>query len=159
MSQSPSSTADRPLIPSPPLNRMVVAVLALIGMFVALYLLAYGLGLMGSLMCGLGDCAAVQASPYARLGPVPISALGVAGYAAILAVSLLGIQPRFVEARGVSLFLLLASLLGFGYSAYLTYIEAAVLHEWCQWCVVSAIVMTLILGSCLPEVRRLGARS
>lgn len=150
---------DRPVGPSPPVNRMVVAVLALIGMFVALYLLAFGLGLTGSLMCGLGDCAAVQASPYARLGPVPISALGVTGYAVILAISLLGIQPRFVETRWAGLSLLLASLIGFGYSAYLTYIEAAVLHEWCQWCVVSAIVMTLILGSSVPEIGRLGARS
>ncbi|HZD03987.1 MAG TPA: hypothetical protein VE173_03690, partial [Longimicrobiales bacterium] len=52
---------------APPTNRMVVAVLSLVGFFVALYLFVHYVGWVGSLVCGIGDCAAVQASPYSRV--------------------------------------------------------------------------------------------
>jgi len=59
-------------VPPPPVNRMAVAVLATVGFFVALYLLAHNYGLTGPIVCGVGDCATVQASPYAHLGPIPV---------------------------------------------------------------------------------------
>ena len=37
------------------------------------------------------------------------------------------------------------ALVGFGFSAWLTYLEANRIHAWCQWCVASAIVMTLLM--------------
>ena len=46
--------------PPPPLNRMLVSVLSLIGFFVALYLWAHNAGLTGPIVCGVGDCATVQ---------------------------------------------------------------------------------------------------
>ena len=45
---------------SPPLNRMVIAVLSMVGLFVALYLMAHNLGLTGPIVCGVGDCGTVQ---------------------------------------------------------------------------------------------------
>ena len=44
--------------------------------------------------------------------------------------------------------------LGLFLSLYFTYLEAAVIHAWCQWCVMSAILMTLIFLAALPEARR-----
>jgi uncharacterized membrane protein len=38
----------------------------------------------------------------------------------------------------------LTSLIGFGFSAYLTYRELFTIDAICQWCVASAIVMTLL---------------
>jgi uncharacterized membrane protein len=138
---------------------MIVAVLALVGFFISLYLLAYSVGLTGTLMCGVGDCSAVQSSEYARLGPLPVSALGVVGYAVLFLLGLMGVQPRYRDSRLVAGLLLVGASMGFLYSAYLTYLEAAVIGEWCQWCVLSAIVMTLIFLACLPEVRRIGGRT
>jgi Vitamin K epoxide reductase family len=36
------------------------------------------------------------------------------------------------------------ALIGVGFSAWLTYLEAARIHAWCQWCIASATVMTLL---------------
>lgn len=138
----------------PPTNRMVIAVLSLVGLFVALYLLAYGMGLIGSMLCGVGDCAAVQASPYARVGGIPVSTFGVLGYIALLVLSLLGVQPKWAGSRGIGMLLVAGASLGFAYSLYLTYLEAFVIHAWCQWCVISAILMTLIWIASLAELRR-----
>lgn len=145
---------------APPVNRMIVAVAALIGLFVAFYLAAHSFGWTGPLVCGVGDCGTVQASPYAMWGPVPVSVVGLAGYAALLALALAGLQPRLQGARVVSFGLVAGATFGFGASVWFTYAEAFLIHAWCQWCVISALLMTVIFFSSLPELRRLrGSRS
>jgi uncharacterized membrane protein len=139
----------------PPANRMAIAVLAMIGFFVALYLVAHTLGWTGPLMCGVGDCATVQSSRYAWIGPIPVSGMGLAGYVMYLALAVLGIQPGWWSSRLIAGLLLATSTVGLAFSAYLTYLEAAVIHAWCQWCVISAILVALIFLASLPEVRRL----
>lgn len=141
---------------APPRNRMAIAVLALLGCFVSLYLLAFSLGWLGEVICGIGDCATVQTSEYAWVGPIPVSAIGLAGYVALLAVALAGVQPGRRSSRFVALLLLGGSAAGVAFSAWLTYIEAAVLEAWCQWCVVSAILISAIFLLSLPEIRRMG---
>jgi len=140
----------------PPRNRMVVAVLALLGFLVSVYMLAYAMGFTGPVICGLGDCGAVQNSPYARIGPVPVATLGVLGYLVLLILSFAGLQPTSRGSRLVPLGLLGGGILGVGFSAYLTYLEAFVIHAWCQWCVSSAIFMALAFLASLPELRRIG---
>jgi uncharacterized membrane protein len=66
-----------------------------------------------------------------------------------------GLQPRFQLSGLVSVALVVGSFVGFAYSAYLTYLEAFVIHAWCQWCVISAILMTIIFLASIPEARRL----
>jgi uncharacterized membrane protein len=87
---------------------------------------------------------------------VPVAAFGVLGYLALIVVSFLGLQPALAGSRKVPLTLLVGGVLGVAFSAYLTYLEAFVIHAWCQWCVGSAIIMLLAFLACLPEVRRLG---
>jgi uncharacterized membrane protein len=134
---------------------MLVAILALLGLLVSLYMLAYALGLAGSLICTVGDCEAVQSSPFSRIGPFPVASFGVVGYLALMAVSLFGLQPASKGSRLVPLALLLGGVLGVGFSAYLTYLEAFVIHAWCQWCVSSAVIMLLAFLASLPELPRL----
>ena len=140
---------------SAPTNRMIVALLSLVGLFVALYLLAHNLGLTGPIVCGVGSCETVQSSQWAHVGPMPVSGIGVLGYLTLLGLSILGLQPKFARAPWVALLLLGGSLLGVVFSGWLTYLEAVVIRAWCQWCVVSAIVITLIFLACLPELGRL----
>ena len=139
---------------------MAVAVLALVGFFVALFLWAHNAGLTGPIQCGIGDCATVQSSEYAHIGPIPVSAIGVAGYAVLVAVALLGLQPAHRDSRLVGTLLLAGSGAGVVFSAWLTYLEAFVIHAWCQYCVISAILITLIFFAALPELGRVrgGAR-
>lgn len=145
---------------APPMNRMVITILSLIGLFVALYLWAHNLGLTGPIVCGVGDCATVQSSQYATIGPVPVSAMGVFGYLALMGLSFAGIQPRYRASPVIGGLMLTGAAGGVLFSAYLTYLEAAVIHAWCQYCVASAIIITLIFLATLPEVARLrGSRS
>jgi uncharacterized membrane protein len=135
---------------------MAIAVLSLVGLLVALYLTAHAFGLTGPLRCGIGECETVQASRWAKLGPVPVALIGLLGYVALLGLSVLGLQPSRRRSRGIGLLLLTGATAGFVFSAWLTWIEAFVIHAWCQWCVTSAILMTLILVAALPEARSRG---
>jgi uncharacterized membrane protein len=147
--------ASDPVVGAPPTNRMVVTLLALIGFFVALYLWAHNAGLTGPIVCGVGDCATVQASEFAYIGPVPVSSIGVFGYVILIALGITGIRPAYRHSRVIGALLLAGSASGVVFSAWLTYLEAFVIHAWCQYCVISAILITLIFFASLPEVARL----
>jgi len=138
---------------------MVVALLALLGLSVALYMVAYAAGLTGPILCSVGSCEAVQNSSYSRIGGIPVAAFGALGYLALLVVSFLGIQPKYVGARWVSLALFGGGVVGVIFSAYLTYLEAYVIHAWCQWCISSAIIMVLAFFFSVPELKRMGGSS
>ena len=139
----------------PPRNRMAVAILSLVGAFLAFYLLAANLGWTPPVPCGTGDCATVQSSEYARVGPVPVSGIGLAGYVALLALALAGLQHRLSRSRLIPFLLFGGALLGVLFSGYLTYLEAAVIKAWCRYCVASAIIITIVFAATLPELKRI----
>lgn len=136
------------------MNRMAVALLALIGLLISAYMTAYKFGLLGTILCGTGGCETVQNSPWAVFAGVPVPVIGLLGYGALLAAALLGVQPRFMDDPRVAMVLIAGASIGMLFSAYLTWLEAAVIHAWCQWCIVSAILATLIFIFTLPEFRR-----
>jgi uncharacterized membrane protein len=120
--------------------------LALVGLCVAGYL-AYVETTATPAFCGpVGDCNAVQSSPYARLfGVLPIGVLGAAGYVAILGSWL---WSRFGNGRlsklaPLTLFGL--TLLGVAFSLYLTFLEPFVIGAVCAWCLTSAVIITALL--------------
>ncbi len=139
---------------APPASRMAVAVLALVGLFIAGYLALYKLGYFGMIQCGTGGCETVQSSRYAYFLGVPVAVWGVGEYLALLVVALLGVQPRWSGARWVALALFAISAVGVVFTAYLTYLEAAVINAWCRWCIASAVVITLIFLFTIPGLRR-----
>jgi uncharacterized membrane protein len=96
--------------------------------------------------CGpVGDCNAVQHSPYARLFGVPIAALGLAGYVFILAGWLVGRYARKPTADWAAVAMFAASALGALFSLYLTFLEPFVIGASCAWCLASAVIMTILL--------------
>ena len=120
--------------------RIAVAVLALVGAGIAAYLTwVHFAGLRPVCVGGSGGCERVQSSPYAEFGGVPVALLGLIGYLAILA----SLVPSGARGRSVTVFLAFA---GAGFSAYLTYLELAVIDAICQWCVASALVMAALAG-------------
>ena len=80
------------------------------------------------------DCGIVNHSPYAVLGPVPVAALGIAGYLALAALALGGWRKL----------VLLGAVVGLGFSLYLTHIEKDVLMVWCVYCVTSLAIVSLM---------------
>jgi uncharacterized membrane protein len=117
--------------------RLAAIVLAVLGLGVAGYLTyVHYEGVRP--VCGLGgNCEKVQTSEWSKLGGVPVALLGLLGYAAILA-------ALFVEREEALIAAALIALVGFGFSAYLTYRELFTIDAICPWCVASAIIMTLL---------------
>lgn len=124
-----------------------ITVLALIGLGVAGYL-TYEKFTGGGLVClgGSQECEIVQNSPYSQIGPIPVATLGLVGYLIFLVVTALQLRASSVESRRVLAGLNFGLALGaFLYSVYLTYLELFVIYAICTWCVISALVVTLIL--------------
>lgn len=145
----------------PPISRMIIVVLALVGIFVAGYLTLHRFGFIGTLQCSLaGGCETVQSSAYAFFPPrtvvdwgISVALMGLIGYIVLFAIGILGIQPGRTDSVmvGRALFFLSGGALIF--SLWLTYVEARVLHAWCQWCVISAMLITLIFLFSIPGYR------
>ncbi len=138
----------------PPLTRMAIALLALGGLLISSYLTMYKVGMLGAIQCTIGGCEKVQTSRWATFLGLPVSAWGLGAYLTLLVIALLGVQPRWVRERWVALALFGLSAVGVAFSAYLTYLEAFVIHAWCQWCVISAVLITLIFLLSLPGLRQ-----
>ena len=139
---------------SPPRTRMAIAVVSLMGVFVALYLSMYKWGMTGPLTCTIGGCETVQNSPWSEFLGRPVSEWGLVAYVFLLVVSIIGLQPRFADARWIPLSTFLVAAGGVAFSGYLTYLEAFVIHAWCQYCVISAILITIIFFLSIPGLRR-----
>lgn len=142
-----------------PVNRMVVAVLALVGVLISVYMALYKFGALGEILCGSGGCSTVQNSPWSDFMGVPVPVLGLLGYAALMVTAMMGLQPSFAGRRAVAAVIAAGATIGLLFSAYLTYLEAFVIHAWCRWCIGSAVLATLIFIFALPEFRRLGSDS
>ncbi len=146
--------------PPPPWPRMAVALLSLVGIFIAGYLLMYHLGIVGRLACGKsGSCETVQASKYATFAGVPVPAIGLAGYLVILAVALAGLRPGLTEDRRITLALVALTLVALAFTGYLNALEAYVIHAWCRWCIASAVVVALTFVGALADLATVGGRA
>jgi len=88
--------------------------------------------------CSTGGCEVVQTSEWADVYGLPVAVLGLIGYISILfsLLVLRGDAQLFVSAA--------LSLVGFLYSGYLTYQELFTIKAICQWCVGSAVILTLL---------------
>ncbi len=125
---------------------MIVSVLSLIGFFVAVYLLLWKLGILSELACSTGGCETVQTSEYSDFLGLPVALYGAAGFVCMFIVCIVGLQPRWLERREPTLLLVGFAGIGVTFCAYLTYLEAAVIHAWCQWCVITAIIVSLVFA-------------
>lgn len=120
------------------------ALLSVVGLVDSLYLAFIKLTNNTTACAGIGDCDAVNNSRYAEVAGIPIALIGVLGYLAILAA--LAAERRWPQAAWtLRLGIFGMALAGALYSAYLTYIEVAVLDAICPFCVVSAVCMVGIL--------------
>jgi uncharacterized membrane protein len=135
-------------------HRMVVASLALAGLLLSVYLTLYHAGLVGALACGASaSCERVQLGRYGSLLGLPVAAYGIAGYLGILAVALAGLQPRWETSMTPTRLLVLLSGMGVAFTLYLKYLELFVIRAVCRWCVVSAVLITVIFLVSLLSLR------
>jgi len=137
---------------NPVLANRILFVLSLAGAGVALYLTLAHLQ-VADLGCGRsGGCEKVASHWSAKgfgipfLKAIPTAAFGLGMYVVLAGLSFgrVAIADAAVQARLGRLQWALAAL-GVAVTAWLTYMEAFVIHAWCRWCLASAAIITLML--------------
>ena len=132
---------------------MIVAALALAGIFISIYLTLYKLGVIGELSCSIGSCETVNSSRWSVFLGLPVSAWGLFFYLDVFVLALVGTIPRLENERLLSIVLAAQAAIGVLFSAWLTYLELAVIHAICIWCVTSAIVVLLIFFVSVADLK------
>jgi uncharacterized membrane protein len=136
---------------------MIVAALALAGIFISLYLTLYKIGVIGELSCSIGSCETVNTSKWSRFLGLPVAAWGLLFYLDVFAVALVGTMRRFEFEPAISFVLVGEAAVGVLFSAWLTYLELGVIHAICIWCVTSAVIVTIILLTTIADLREVRA--
>lgn len=127
--------------------RALLAAVSVAGLAVSLYLTwTYAAGAAPACVGGSAGCETVQSSPYSRILGVPVPALGLGGYAALLVSAAL----RGLAGAAFGLFV---ALVGTLFSGYLTWLELFVIEAICQWCVASAVLMVAALALAALRLR------
>ncbi len=124
----------------------LIPLLAIVGLVVAGYL-SFVESTGVEAVCGpVGDCNAVQSSPYAKLfGLIPVGLLGFLAYLAMLGAWLVA---RFASGKAADIATLAVfgmAVVGTLFSIYLTFLEPFVIGATCAWCLSSAIIITVIM--------------
>ncbi len=117
--------------------------LVIVGLLVSIYMTIYKLTSNDSMCLGSGDCSTVNASIYSEVNGIPVAAVGVFGYLAILGVLLFENRNSFFRQNG-TLMIFGMALTGFIFTVWLIYVEIALLKAICPFCVTSQVAMTLI---------------
>jgi uncharacterized membrane protein len=124
-----------------------MAALSLAGLAVAGYLTWVHYAEVEPWCTSFSDCVRVQSSAYADLAGVPVALIGLAGYASILG-------SLFIRGELGLLLTAFLTLVGVGFSAYLTWAEIFWIEAICQWCVVSAVLMTTLAALAFVRLLR-----
>jgi uncharacterized membrane protein len=127
------------------MSRAASALVALVGLGIAGYLTIVHYAGADPVCAVAHGCATVQQSEYAELTGIPVALLGLGGYVAILA----SLARDGETWRTATAFLALA---GFGFSAWLTYVEVVKIEAICIWCVGSAVCMALLAALSVARV-------
>ncbi len=138
--------------PSEGTLRGAATFVAAFGIGVATYIaIAEADGGAPACLAGSSGCETVSNSPYSELAGINVAVIGIVGYVLLLATAIL--RGDGARMGGFAL-----ALTGFGFSVYLTYLELFVIDAICQWCLVSAALMTVLFGlNALRMLRYVGA--
>jgi len=124
------------------LSQVAIA-LTVLGLLVSIYMTVFKLTSNERMCVGSKDCSVVNASPYSEVNGIPVAVIGVGGYTALLAALLLERKPGFIQQNSAMIFFGLA-VTGFLFTAYLIYVEVALIKAYCPFCITSQVTMTLL---------------
>jgi uncharacterized membrane protein len=117
--------------------RRLALVLVLLGLGIAGYLTYVHYAGIRSICEIAHGCEKVQSSRWSELAGIPVALLGLIGYAGILVSLVVDGEAGLIAGAA-------QAVIGFGFSAYLTYREVFTIDAICIWCVGSAIVLTAL---------------
>src|SRR6266851_7055348 len=120
---------------------LATAVLSLVGLGDAIYLTIQDLT-GASLRCTIvSGCSEVLSSKYSHFGSIPLASIGAAAYFTVFSLAVLA---AFGYKPARPLLTLIVALM-FLMTLWLLYLQAFVIHHFCQYCLLSAGVTTVLL--------------
>ena len=127
----------------------IAAVLSVFGIADALYLTIEHVTGQSVKCTIISGCSEVLSSPYAVVGGVPLASIGAAAYFAVFSLATLAafgyrIAATLLTPLVVAMFLV---------SLWLIYLQAFVIREFCQYCLLSAAITTGLLLTVLISRR------
>ncbi len=126
-------------------TRIIIFVLGLCGFFVARHIYKHKNNKEAPLVCPIGfDCNFVVHSDYSEFMHIPLEIFGMGYYVALSLFYLCFIFISEAIPQLLSLIVLLASLGAFLFSLYLVGVQTFILKKGCSWCIISALISTLI---------------
>jgi uncharacterized membrane protein len=132
----------------------VIVVLAVVGMALSAVSLVNHYKKSPSEFCDIDEtfnCDIVNRSIYSKLFGIPVAGIGLVGYLLLLGLSLVNREKKLF-----STMLILGSLMGLGFSAYLTWVEVKILATYCILCLGS--LASIVLITILAIVRHVRTR-
>jgi len=119
---------------------LIAAILSLGGLADAIYLTVQDIT-GASLRCTIiSGCSEVLASKYAHIGSIPLASVGALAYFVFFSLAILAaFGYTFVR----TLLTVLVTLM-FLTSLWLIYLQAFVIHHFCQYCLLSATITTIL---------------
>jgi uncharacterized membrane protein len=120
---------------------VVAAVLSLLGLADALYLTIEHVTGQSVRCTILAGCSAVLSSPYAVVAGIPLAAIGAAAYFAVFSLAILTLFGYSSAGKAMRVLVVLMFLV----SLWLIYLQAFVIREFCQYCLLSALITTTLL--------------
>jgi len=120
----------------------IAALLALAGLADALYLTINHLTGQTARCTVTGGCNEVLGSAYATIGPFPVAALGALAYFTVFSLATLALFGYRLGAQ------LLAPVVGLMLlsTLWLLFVQAFILHKYCEYCLFSAAITFLLTG-------------
>lgn len=120
---------------------VVAALLSLVGLADALYLTIEHVTGQSVRCTIISGCSAVLSSPYAVIAGIPLAAIGAAAYFTVFSLAILTLFGYFWA--GTIMRAVVITM--FAISVWLMYLQAFVIREFCQYCLLSALITTALL--------------
>ena len=121
---------------------VVAALLSLLGLADALYLTIEHVTGQSVRCTIISGCSEVLSSPYAVVAGIPLAVIGAAAYFTVFSLAILTLFGYRIA--GTLLTPLVIAM--FAVSLWLIYLQAFVIREFCQYCLLSALITTTLLA-------------
>jgi len=142
---SESSTAPEVTAKRRNLLFIVIAVLALCGLADAIYLTIEHITGQSVRCTIIAGCSEVLSSSYAVVGGYPLASIGALAYFTVFSLAILAMFGYRIASQLLILLVLAMCLV----SLWLIYLQAFVIHAFCQFCLLSAIITFTLTGLAL----------
>ena len=142
---SESSTAPEVTAKRRTLLFIVIGVLSLCGLADAIYLTIEHITGQSVRCTIVAGCSEVLSSSYAVVGGYPLASIGALAYFTVFSLAILALFGYRIAGQLLTLLVLAMCLV----SLWLIYLQAFVIHAFCQFCLLSAIITFTMTGLAL----------